>query len=293
MMKNLIHTGYLIALIFTGIFSAGAQSAGTRPFRLDMQFGGRMIHRELQPLTENPDFLNYLNGGNGNSAYGVLRLGFSFTPNDRWTFDAGLGMFSDLFSSQLNVQATRNIKAISSSWGWGMMAGFEIYPQYLDEYNQFHIQKDVDMIGDLDKNYRQHTLYDLGISLRPFLCYTGEKLIFSFSTGAGLNVFKPFEVLIVQKKPLGNLRREISYETDFKPVLTSHSGAEFSYTFYRGEAVSLGILAKAEVLFGFRNLTYTRTILTWTADNAHCETIYPDKTIYSKADITGGVFVKF
>jgi hypothetical protein len=293
MKRILFQIGCVVALLLPGVYSVSAQSADNQSFRLGLQFGGRLIHRELQPLTENLDFLNYLYGGNGNSAYGVLRLGFSFAPNERWTFDAGLGVFSDLFSSQLNVQAARYIKAISSSWGWGIMSGFEVYPQYIDEYNQFHIQKEVELIGDLDKNYRQQTLYDLGISLRPFLRYTGEKLSFTFSAGPGLNAFKPFEVKIMQKKPLGNLRREIRYETSFKPLATVHSGAEFSYTFYQSEAVSFGLLAKAELIAGIRNLPYSQTILTWTAENPLTETIHPDKTFYSKADLTGGVFVKF
>lgn len=293
MNKILFQAVCFLALLFVGVNTASSQSAQSQPLRLDLQFGGRMINRELQPLTENLDFLNYLNGGAGNPTYGVLRLGLSFIPNDLWNFDAGLGVFSDLFSSQLQIHAARNINTFSASWGWGIMAGFEIYPQYIDEYNQFHIQKDVELIGDLDKNYRQHTLYDMGISLRPFLHYTGEKLDFRFSTGPGLNAFKSFAAIVTQKKPLGNLRRKIRYETGFNPVLTAHSGAEISYTFYHNETMSIGILAKAELLIGLRNIPYTRTIYIWTAENALTETIQPDKTFYSKADITGGVFVKF
>lgn len=294
MKRNLFHAVCFLILLFAGVKNACSQSVEAQPFRLDLQFGGRMVHRKLQPLTNNLDFLNYLNGGgNGNSIYGVMRLGLSFAPSDRWKFDIGLGVFSDLLSSQLNIQAARNIKAITASWGWGILTEFEIYPQYIDEYNQYHIITDVNLIGDLDKNYRQNTLYDMGFSVRPFLRYTGEKLNFCFSTGPGLNAFRSFDVNVTQKKPQGNLRREIRYETNFNPVLTSHSGAEVSYTFCHSEKISFGILAKAEVLIGSRNITYTRTVSTWTAENPLIENIHPDKTFYSKTEITGGVFVKF
>jgi hypothetical protein len=286
---------FSLALLFAvGLNDSFAQKASPREtMQFDLQFGGSVIHRATQANNPDIDFLNYLHGGTGNSKYGVMSFGFSLSPNEKWTFATGFSMLSDLLPNQMQVKAIRNIDSLNPRWDWGVEAQLYLYSQYIDEFNQFHIQSDTGLIGDLSSNYRQRTLYDLGMSALPFLKYNGRRMHVILATGLGLNSFLPFNEVIAQKKPVANFRREIRYETFYKPTLTSHTEVEGTFELYKNGPTSLGIILKATLLMGYRHLPYERTILTWTEDNRNTMNIHPKNRFYSKSDISGGMFLKF
>lgn len=261
--------------------------------RLDIQSGGRFIHRTPQPIEPDIDFLNFLHNGTGNNSYGVMSIGISLSPNEQWTFASKLSLLSDLLPSHMQVQAIRIIDSLNPGWSWGMKAQTYVYPQYLDEFNQFHHQTDTGLIADLDHNYRQRTLYDLGISTMPFLRYKGRRLQATLASGIGLNSFIPFREIVAQKKPGGNYRREIRYETKYKVALASHTDIGFTYNLYQNSDFELGLLMQAEFLMMYRNLTYQRMVITWTEETQTIDNIKPKNRFYSKGDISGGLFLKF
>ena len=284
----------ILLLCVLGGSSIYAQiSPAKETMRLDLHFGGRIIHRAPGKVGENIDFLDYLYGGSGNSTYGVMSIGFSLSPNENWTFDTKINLLSDLLPNQMQTQITRRIRSITPAWDWGIKARVYLYPQYLDEFNQFHIVTDAGLIADLNHNYRQRSLYDMGISVMPYLKHKGHRFEATLASGIGLNSFIPFSEVITQKEPAANFRREIRYKTFYKAALTSHTEAEATFDFIRNNRTSFGLLMRAEVLMSFRNLPYERTIYTWTEDNITVNKINPKSRFYSKSEFSGGLFLKF
>ncbi len=271
-----------------------AQTATVKEtMRLDLHFGGRLIHRAIVEPGENVDFLNYLYGGTGESLYGLLSIGFSLSPNENWTFDTKINLLSDLLPNQMQTQVTRRIRSINPAWDRGIKARFYLYPQYLDEFNQFHIIKDTELIGDLDPNYRQRSLYDLGISAMPYLNYKSRRFQATLASGIGLSSFIPFREVVTQKRPHANFRREIRYKTLYKAALSSHSEVEATFDLFSNSRNSFGLLVRAEALLSFRNLPYERTVYTWTEENKRVDKINPKNRFYSKSEFSGGLFFKF
>lgn len=274
--------------------SAYAQTSPAKEtMRLDLHFGGRIIHRTPGEMGENIDFLDYSFGGKSNSYYGVLSIGFTLSPNENWSFDTKINLLSDLVPNQMQTQVTHRIRTINPDIDWGIKARVYLYPQYLDNFNQFHILKDIGLIADLNHNDRQRTVYDLGISAMPYLKHRGQRFQTTLASGIGLNSFVPFREVFTQKKPDANLRREIRYQTRYKAALTSHTEAEVTYNFLRKGRNSFGLLLRAELLLSFRNLPYERTVFTWTEDNITVDKINPKNRFYSKGEIYGGLFFKF
>lgn len=261
--------------------------------RLDLHFGGRFIHRATGEIGENIDFLDYMYGGSGNSTYGLMSIGFSLSPNENWTFDTKINLLSDLLPNQMQTQVSRRIRSINPTWDWGVKARIYLYPQYLDEFNQFHILKDTGLIADLSHNYRQRSLYDLGISAMPYLKYKSRRLQAFFASGLGLASFIPFGEVVTQKKPNANFRREIRYQTLYKAALTSHTDVEATFDLLRNSRISFGLLVRAELLLSYRNLPYERTLYTWTEENVVVNKIKPKNRLYAKSELSGGLFFKF
>lgn len=285
---------YLLLLAAIGCSLAFGQANPLKEsLRLDIQFGGRFIHRAPQPKGSNIDFLNYSHNGTGNNTYGVLGIGISLSPNDRWTFASELSVLSDLLPSHMQIAAMRQMGSITPAWDWGIKGQVYVYPQYLDDYNQFHLQTDTGLIADLDHNYRQRTLNDLGMSAMPFLKYKGKRLQATLGSGVGLNSFIPFREVVGQKKAGGNFRREIRYATQYKAALASHTDIELTYEFFHNNDFMLGLIVQAEFLLMYRNLPYQRIIMTWTEETQTIDNIKPKSRFYSKSDLSGGLFLKF
>ena len=295
MRKSTFSILFCISLLYApGGNKIHAQTATVKEtMRLDLHFGGRFIHRAIVEPGDDIDFLNYLHGGTGNSLYGLMSIGFSLSPNENWTFDTKINLLSDLLPNQMQTQVTHRIRSINPDLDWGIKARVYLYPQYLDEFNQFHLQKDSGVIADLNYNYRQRSLYDLGISVMPYLKYSNKRFQTTIASGIGLNSFLPFREVITQKKPDANFRREISYQTRYKAALTSHTEVEATFDLIRNSRNSFGLLLRAEALLTFRNLPYDRTIFTWTEDNNAVDKINPKNQFYSKTEFSGGLFFKF
>ncbi|PKP50050.1 MAG: hypothetical protein CVT94_02915 [Bacteroidetes bacterium HGW-Bacteroidetes-11] len=288
---------YITCLLFLFANSIEKASAQVKPqkevIRLDIQFGGRFIQRANQPIGSDIDFMNYLRNDMGENSYGVLSFGFMLAPNDKWSFNTGFSMLSDMLPNHMRIVVKRKVDSLNQHWNWGIGTILYSYPQYLNQFNQYHFQTDTGIIADLNSNYRQRTLFDIGISAMPWFTYSYRRVQATLSSGIGINSFVPFNEQIAQKKQNSNFRREIRYETSMKPALTSHSEAEITYNLLFNKQVSLGLIAKAELLVARRTIPYTRTIYTWTSDKPLSENVKPKKKIYTKTDFSAGLFLKF
>jgi hypothetical protein len=97
----------------------------------------------------------------------------------------------------------------------------------------------------------------------------------------------------MQKKEGGNFRREIRYETLFKPALSSISALHATLMLTDKPGLSVGLQASAQLLFGMRTISYKRSILTWTADNRVTDEIKPDSKPFTVTEVSGGIVFRF
>ncbi|MGV8114606.1 MAG: hypothetical protein AB2L17_17075 [Lentimicrobium sp.] len=273
--------------------NASAQSARGEQMEIHLHFACRETHRNMQPQRDNIDFLNYLNYKADTGCTGVVRLGFTLSPSEKWTFMADLGMMSDMRFSQMNISASRIIGKAGNSTAWGLSAGISAYPVYLNEFNEYHLIRDTGLMADMNANYRQQILYDPGLELMPFLNYKKSKFSLNAGTGLRISTFMPFNLLIMQKKEGGNFRREIRYETLFKPALSSISALHATLMLTDKPGLSVGLQASAQLLFGMRTIPYKRSILTWTADNRVTDEIKPDSKPFTVTEVSGGIVFRF
>jgi len=272
---------------------ASAQSARREQMEIHLHYACRETHRSSQPPGDNIDFLNYLNYKADTGCTGIVRFGFTWSPSEKWTFMADLGMMSDMRFSQMNIGASRIIGKVGNNTSWGLSAGISAYPVYLNEFNEYHLLKDTGLVADLDANYRQQILYDPGLELMPFLLYKKGKFSLRAGTGLRISTFLPFNLLIMQKKEGGNFRREIRYETLFKPALSSFSALKATLMLTDKPGLSVGLQASAQLLFGMRTIPYKRSVLTWTADNRITDEIKPGSKPFTVTEVSGGIVFRF
>lgn len=291
-MKSAIKYIVTAVLFLSTCFSASSQNK-REEIRLDLNFGARNIHRAVESPGENLDFLNYLNDGNGNGNFGVLSFGISLSPDTNWSFYAGMSMLSDMLPSHMLLDVKKKLMTNAAGNDFGISGSMLLYPQYINEFNQYHYKTDIDLIADVDKNYRQINLYDLGFSILPYWKINKKRTAIHLATGAGIFGFLPFNQKIAQKKPNANFRRELIYQTSYSPALVSLSRAELSYILLRDNNFNLGIQVKTELLLSYRSLKYKRTINTWTTENSDIKTIKPRPAFYSKAEGSVGLYLKF
>jgi hypothetical protein len=260
---------------------------------IHLHYACRETHRSSQPQGDNIDFLNYLNYKADTGCTGIVRFSFTLSPSEKWTFMGDLGMMSDMRFSQMNIGASRIIGKAGNNTSWGLSAGISAYPVYLNEFNEYHLLKDTGLVADLDANYRQQILYDPGLELMPFLLYKKGKFSLKAGTGLRISTFLPFNLLIMQKKEGGNFRREIRYETLFKPALSSISALHATLMLSDKPGLSVGLQASAQLLFGMRTIPYKRSVLTWTADNRITDEIKPGSKPFTVTEVSGGIVFRF
>lgn len=296
-MKALLQfTFYVILLICPGLFTPSSLLAQNKlnneQFRIDLQFGIRNIQRDSLPNGADIDFMNYLYDDIDYSDYQFIDLGFTLIPSDNWAFNVGLKMLSDLQTGQLSMSARYFGDGTNASLRWGIGSSFNAYPQYLEAFNNYHILMDTGFT-DLNPNFRQITLYDLSLDIMPFLTFSHKRFQGIISSGVGLNSFVPFKELITQKKTYSNLRREIRYETHFCPSVFSRSEIEAGFDLFKGPKKSFGITLKAGLLLSNRRISYSRTTVTWIEEQTISEDVKPDKKLYTKSDLSWGIYLKF
>ncbi len=287
----------IIILLISGPINPSPLLAQTKAekehFRIDMQFGNRNIYRDSLPNGADIDFMNYLFNDKEYSDYQFLELGFTLATSDTWSFKAGFKMLSDMQPSHFSITARYYADSLNASFQWGITSSFSIYPQYLDAFNRFHILADTGFTADLNTNFRQRTLNDMGLDISPFLSYNHKRFHCILTTGIGVYSFMPFQELVTQKKTNANLRREIRYETSFSPSISSLSEIEAGFDLITGQKRTFGISLKAGILLLKRNIPYNRTTYTWTETDVITVKVNPDKKLYTKSDLSWGIYLRF
>lgn len=285
---------FQLLLLFAGTSRILAQQRPEKEkFYFNLNFGGRYINRDSLANTEDLDFMNYLYKQENAAEYGFISLNFRMAPTQKIEFSATAVLLSDLSPNQLNLDIRYKPVIKGNPIGWGLIGSFFIYPQYLENYNSFHIVRDTGFTADLNPNFRQISIYDLGIAAGPTMNYQYRRFFAEISFRTGLCGFIPFNERISQKKTDANLRREYDYETRFSPAVFFMPEAELGFRLTSGGRLNFGITLKAGGMWSERAINYTRKTYNWTPENVIISDISPDKHWYSKAEIQGGFYITF
>lgn len=260
---------------------------------LSFQFGGRNIHRDSLANTGNIDFMNYLYRQSGAPEYGIVALDFRLTPWPGLQVGIQTVFLSDLNPNQLNLNIKYEADSLNAGILWGLNGSFFAYPQYLNEFNQYHKIQDTGFTADLNTNYRQISVYDLGFAAGPYISIAHKRLHGEIAINIGVSGFLPFNETITQKQTEANLRREINYKTTYSAALFLNPEIEFCYDLNNSNLRKVGIMISAGSLLSQRSINYTRNTATWTTDNAVTEKVNPGKILFSKTEIKGGFYISF
>jgi len=285
---------FVLLLLVSFTYRSIAQpSEISEKFRFSVVAGGRYINHDSQPDAGDLDFMNYLYGQGIGADYGLLSLNFRMAPSEKFEFSATAVLLSDLIPNQLNIDVRYKPVINDKPMTWGMIGSFFIYPQYLENYNSFHLNRDTGFIADLDPNFRQISIYDIGIALGPTLNIVKGRFHAEINLGLGISGFLPFNERISQKKTDANLRREFHYETHYSPAFFFSPEAEAGFRLISFGKASTGIILNAGGLWSKRSISYKRTTYIWTTENAITQEIKSEKQWYSKLEIEGGFYLAF
>jgi len=200
---------------------------------------------------------------------------------------------SDLSPNQLNLSVKYETDSLRTGIVWGLKGAFCAYPQYLNEFNQYHKIQDTGFTADLNTNYRQISVYDLGFAAGPYLSISYNRLHGEIGINLGVSGFLPFNETITQKQTEANLRREINYKTAYSAALFLNPEIEFCFDLNKSTRTKVGIMISAGSLLSQRSINYTRNTATWTNENTVTEKVNPGKILYSKTEIKGGFYISF
>jgi hypothetical protein len=268
-----------------------AQEKFIEKYDFSTWFGARFITCDSFPDRENLDFLNYLYDANGRKIspdYGYLGMASHLWFRGTWEMDIKLTMYDDFVPDQMNFSVQ-----YFPLHHLGFNLGIYGYSQLINEYNQYHYQTDTGFYGDVDPNYRQRSLYDIGIIAGPMITHQGKRFSGSLKFNAGLGTFLSFSESISQKKINSNFRREFKYTTQTKPVFFFFPELGARFDLFRFSQATLGIQLQASYYLARRSIDYTRKILNWTSEDQVEEKVKNPEHHYSKFDVDFGFYLRF
>ncbi len=266
-----------------------AKSQIVKEKQFNFSVGNQGAFCDSFPDGANLDFLNYVYRDNfsGNLAY-ISFMGF-FKFSDSLDLSVNIGMYSDL-------APTKN--SVSIRYFPYKMLGFGIsfmgYPQYFNEYNQFHWNTDEGLYADLDPNYRQHRMFNYGLALGSDFRYSYNNRFFvDFRAYAGLRWFDILDVEILQKAINGNFRRVIHYRTSPSPSLYFYPEINLGLKLFTISKTDIGFRFRSAAEFSKRAINYTRTTYDWVADEPTVSKVKPKSHSSSILEVDFGLHLRW
>lgn len=240
------------------------------------------------PDAENLDFLNYIyrDRFTGNLAYIVFSGYFKFS--DSLDLNIEVGMYSDLVPAKYNF-TLRYFPIKNIGFGFSFLG----YPQYLNEFNLYHWNTDVELFADLDSNYRQYKMYNMGLGLGPAIRFANQGLTFYFSANAGIRWVEVLETNVYQKAIDGNFRRTIHYKTRNNPNFYLFPEVTLGVKLFSFSSTVVGIKIRSAAELSRRSMKYTYQIADWTASNSETITVRPVYHNYLTYEVDFGIYLRW
>lgn len=250
--------------------------------------GNQGVYCENPKTPSNLNFLNYIYTDNftGELLYIAFSGNFEFSNNI--FANAVVGMYSDLAPVKYNFAFSylpwENI---------GIGASFLGYSQYVDDFNQFHWENDTGMFADLDLNYRQQKMYNMGLAIGPELRYENSWFTGNIRTQLGLRWVSELNTNIVQKEINGNYKRMFTYAVGKNPNLYLFPEIELRFRLFSLSKSTLGIKVRAAAEYSKRTLNYRITTYEWTTQSSSTENISLAPSAYRSFETDFGLFFEW
>jgi hypothetical protein len=281
----------ILLILMAIVPGINAQEKFIEKFSFSTWFGARFITCDSFPDGNNLDFLNYLydaNGGKISPDYGYFGMASHLWLRGNWELDLKFSMYDDFTPNQINISTQYfPLKYL------GFNLGIYGYSQLMNEYNQYHHHTDTGFYGDIDPNYRQRSIYDIGIIAGPVIAHQWKRFSGCLKINAGLGTFLSFTESISQKKTDANFRREYKYTTKATPAFFFFPELAVGYDLFRCSGSTLGIQLQASYYLAKRSIDYTRNTLNWTTEITAEEEVVSPEHHYSKFDVDVGIYLRF
>lgn len=259
---------FLFLLLCISIQPSKSQVVKER--RIGFAVGNQGAYCDSFPDGANLDFLNYVYSDKftGNLAY-ISFLGY-FKFSDSLDLSVNFGMYSDMAPTKNSI-SIRYFPYKLLGYGISYMG----YPQYINEFNQYHWNTDQGLYADLDPNYKQHKMFNYGLALGPEIRYSNSNFSFDFKTHVGLRWFDILDVEILQKAINSNFRRVIHYRTNPSPNLYFYPEINLGLTLFTISKTDVGIRFRSAAEYSKRAINYTRTTYDWVDDEPTVSKVKP------------------
>ena len=265
-----------------------AQETDDRPYKITLLGGSREISNDSLPDASDLDFMNYLYHQDQYADYELAGFAFDWTINPIWKLGLRILSESDLNPRELSLSAQYTHKSL-----WGLNFTAFTYPQYIDNFNQFHLNKDAGYIADIDPNFRQVSISDRGFSVGPFIHFEHKRMFFNLRLNAGISWFTQLKESIAQKEFQSNLRREFRYQTKGSASLFISPEAEIGIDCFKIGNSWCGVQLRGSFLYSKRVINYSRTLYYWTPDNPQSEKVTNPRHKYEKKEGDFGFYIRF
>lgn len=238
--------------------------------RIGFAVGNQGSYCDSFPDGANLDFLNYVyrDKYTGNLAYISFSGYFKFS--DTLDLSVNIGMYSDLAPTKHNF-SIRYFPYRILGFGISYMG----YPQYVNEFNQYHWNTDQGLYADLDPNYKQHKMFNYGLAIGPEIRYSYSNISVDFRTHVGIRWVDILDVEILQKAINGNFRRVIHYRTDPSPNLYFYPEINLGLKLFTISKTDIGIRFRSAAEYSKRAISYTRSTYDWVADEPIVSKVKP------------------
>ena len=280
---------FLIGMVFLANMAVlKAQETDKKQFKITILGGSREISNDSLADAADLDFMNYLHHQNQYSDYELAGFAFDWTINPTWELGLRILTESDLNPRELSLTA----QYTHESW-YGIRFSAFTYPQYIESFNQYHINNDAGYIADIDPNFRQVSISDRGFSVGPFVHLEHKRLYFNIRLNGGISWFTQLQGSIAQKELQSNLRREFRYQTKGSASLFISPEAEIGIDCFKISGLWCGFQLRGSLLYSKRSINYTRTLYNWTPDNSQSENITNPRHRYQKQEGDLGFYIRF
>ncbi len=286
MIKRIFIVVFLISIYH--LLPAQESDNFLKSFKISIFFGGRIETVDSFPNKDNIDFMNYV-GFIDDYLPDYIYIGFKAHFDFKNNFGTNIRLvLGDLTGIDLSGEYYP-YKSI------GFVAGFNTYRVFINDYGQYHKIEAADdnLYGDLETNYRQETLQDLGfyagVILYKNLGFFKPKL----TLNAGFSSFTKFETDVFQKQIGGNFKNRYSYSTKltFTPFFYPKLNLDFDLIKFKKSTLGLSLYSAWYV--SPKAINYDVTYSEWTDDNAVKKEVKPDKHFYSEFDFDAAIYLRW
>lgn len=277
-----------VVFCFSSNINISAQENLIEKFKVSTWFGGREMKSNILPLSENLDFLNYVLDDQEYANYEYLGFATQLWFKGKWQADLKLTLDPGFRPSSYMVKAMYfPVKQ------FGVSMGIFGYPQYINQFNEFHAISDGGHFEDTDTNYRQSVIYDNGFSAGIIVPLKYKFLHLTVQMNSGISSFSKLTETILLKEKNNNFKKEIQYKTVNSYKVFIYPEVELNVDCLKFKKNVLGLQMQTSWYKTSKAINYNRTTYNWTYENPIIEQVKNPEHPLTKFEIDFGLYYRW